>query len=269
MSCPTVVLRRAQRVWPGAARPGQAGPIAALLALTLWASPVLAERVLTEFWPELDVFVKLDERSRLFLLGALTRAAETGTSTESTLGAHYDWFPSGLPASLLAVAPGLEGQWSIWTRIGYQHIAAWNKARPAENRVLFEATLRSEPLSQAVRIANRVRVDLREVDGQGSWRFRNRTRIERTWSLRDDGAASASLLSMLPPGALSAVTPYGMIEFFWDRREAAWSRRFLQLGAEFEMAGNRSLDVYFARQDDLRQTGSTLWISGVSLTLRY
>jgi hypothetical protein len=243
--------------------------IAALLSLTLWASPALAERVLTEFWPELDVFVKLDDHSRLFLLGALTRAAETGTSTESTLGAHYDWFPSGLPAPLLAVAPGMKGQWSIWTRVGYQHIAAWNTTRPAENRVLFEATLRSEPMWQALRIANRARVDLRSVDGTGSWRFRNRTRIERTWSLRDEGAASASMLSMLPPGTLSAVTPYAMLEFFWDRREAAWSRRFLQIGAEFEMAGNRSLDLYFARQDDLRQTGSTLWISGVALTLRY
>lgn len=269
MPVPTVLPRRAQRVGPSARRPGRAAAIAALLSLTLWASPALAERVLTEFWPELDVFVKLDDHSRLFLLGALTRAAETGTSTESTLGAHYDWFPSGLPAPLLAVAPGMTGQWSIWTRVGYQHIAAWNTTRPAENRVLFEATLRSEPMWQAVRIANRARVDLRSVDGTGSWRFRNRTRIERTWSLRDEGAASTSMLSMLPPGTLSAVTPYAMLEFFWDRREAAWSRRFLQIGAEFEMAGNRSLDLYFARQDDLRQTGSTLWISGVSLTLRY
>jgi hypothetical protein len=243
---------------------------AALLALALAATPAAgAERTLTELWPELDVFVKLDDSRRLFLLGALTRAAETGTSTESTLGVHLDWFPAGLPTRLLEIAPGMAGRWSVWTRIGYQHVAAWNRTRPSEERLLLEATLRSEPLWFDVRVANRARIDLRAVGDETSWRFRNRFRVERSWTLREPNNPTAAVLSMLPPGILSAVTPYAMLEYFWDARVGAWSRRFEQIGAEFDMAGERSIDLYLARQDDLRETGSKLWIGGISLTLRY
>lgn len=242
----------------------------ALLWAALAAGPVpAAERTLTEFWPELDVFVKRDETTRLFLLAALTRAAETGTSTEGTVGVHLDWFPAGLPRPLQEVAPGLAERWSLWTRIGYQHITTWNRSGPAEERLIAEATLRSEPLWQGVQLANRVRVDLRAIGDDTSWRFRNRTRIERTWSLRGGDGLTDRALSWLPSGTLAAVTPYAMIEFFRDTAPGVWSRRFQQVGAEFELAGNRAIDVYLARQDDLRRAGSTLWIGGVALTLRY
>jgi hypothetical protein len=259
---------------PHRSSPARATALAALaalgLALAFAPAPArAAERTLTEFWPELDVFVKLTDSTRLFLLGTVTRAAETGTSTEGTLGAHLDWFPAGLPSRLLEIAPGMEGRWSIWTRIGYQHIDAWNSTTPSEDRGVLEATLRSEPLWQAIRFANRSRLDLRAVGGETSWRYRNRSRVERTWTLRGDDARTDALLSYLPPGVLSAATPYWMVEFFWDSRESAWSRRFQQFGIEFEMARDRTLDVFLARQDDLRQAGSKLQIGGVALTLRF
>lgn len=242
----------------------------AFAALAAAVQPAAAaERTLTEFWPELDVFVKRDEQTRLFLLAAITRAAETGTSTEGTLGVHLDWFPAGLPRPLLELAPGLAERWSLWTRVGVQHIAAWNSGGPAEERLIGEATLRSEPLWRGVKLANRVRVDLRAIGDDTSWRFRNRTRIERTWSLRGGDGPTSQALAWLPPGTLGAVTPYAMVEYFRDMSPGNWSRRFQQYGAEFELAGDRAIDVYLARQDALRGTGSTLWIGGVSLTLRY
>ncbi|MEI7446277.1 MAG: hypothetical protein WCK28_15405 [Burkholderiales bacterium] len=241
-----------------------------LLSGMLAAGPApAAERTLTEFWPELDVFVKRDETTRLFLLAALTRAAETGTSTEGTLGVHLDWFPAGLPRPLLEVAPGLAERWSLWTRVGYQHLSAWNAAGRSENRLVAEATLRSEPLWLGLQFANRVRVDLRAVGDDTSWRFRNRTRIERTWPLRGDDGLVSGMLGGLPPGTLAAVTPYAMVEFFRDGPSGVWSRRFEQFGSEFELAGNRAIDLYLGRQDDLRGTGARLWIGGVALTLRY
>jgi hypothetical protein len=240
------------------------------VALALCVVPARAvERTVSEFWPELDVFVKLGDRTRLFLLGTFTRAAETGTSTEGTLGAHLDWFPAGLPTRLLEIAPGMEGRWSLWTRIGYQHVNAWNSATPSEDRGVLEATLRSEPLWQSIRLANRSRLDLRAVGGETSWRYRNRSRIERTWALRGDDARTDALLSYLPPGMFSAATPYWMIEFFWDSRDGAWSRRYQQFGLEFEMARERTIDVFLARQDDLRLAGSKILVSGVALTLRF
>jgi hypothetical protein len=243
---------------------------AALLALAVASAPAAAvESTLNEFWPELDVFVRLDERTRLFLLAAITRAAETGTSTERTLGAHLDWFPAGLPPRLLEIAPGMEGRWSVWTRVGYNHISTTSATSSSEERLLVEATLRSEPLWGGVRLANRSRVDLRWVGDDSSWRYRNRSRIERTWLLRERGGPIDTLLSPLPPGLFSAATPYAMLEFFWDRSRAEWSRRFSQIGVEFDLAADRTIEVYIARQDDLRQAGSTLRVGGVALTLRF
>jgi hypothetical protein len=259
---------------PHGSSPARATALAArgvlALALLLGVAPSRAgERTLSEFWPELDVFVKLGEQTRLFLLGTVTRAAETGTSTEGTLGAHLDWFPAGLPSRLLEIAPGMEGRWSLWTRIGYQHINTWNSTTPSEDRAVLEATLRSEPLWRAIRIANRSRLDLRASGGETSWRYRNRSRIERTWTLRGADARTDALLSYLPAGMLAAATPYGMIEFFWDSRDAAWSRRYAQLGVEFELARDRTIDLFVARQDDLRLTGSKIHVGGVALTLRF
>ena len=240
------------------------------LALLLGVAPSrAAELTLSEFWPELDVFVKLGEETRLFLLATVTRAAETGVSTEGTLGAHLDWFPAGLPSRLLEIAPGMEGRWSLWTRIGYQHINAWNSTTPSEDRAVLEATLRSEPLWQAIRVANRSRLDLRASGGETSWRYRNRSRIERTWALRGADARTDALLSYLPAGTLAAATPYWMLEFFWDSRDAAWSRRYQQIGVEFDLAGERTIDVFVARQDDLRLNGSKIHVGGVALTLRF
>jgi hypothetical protein len=87
--------------------------------------------------------------------------------------------------------------------------------------------------------------------------------------LHGDDTAVSHALGWLPHCTLAAVTPYAMIEFFRDGAAGVWSRRFEQFGAEFELAGNRAIDLYVARQDDLRGTGARLWIGGVALTLRY
>jgi hypothetical protein len=68
---------------------------------------------------------------------------------------------------------------------------------------------------------------------------------------------------------VTAATPYGMAEFHWDSRYSAWSRRFFQVGVEFELARDRSVDVYLATQDDRRTAGSELRALGVALTFRY
>ena len=240
------------------------------LGLALWATPARAvERDLNEVWPELNVFVQLDERSRLMLLGALTRAAESGTSTEGTLGVHYDWFPQGLPARLVTMAPRLQDDWSIWTRVGYQRIEVWNTSGTTEHRLLAEATLRSEPLWQSIKLANRMRFDFRFIDRDESWRFRNRFRIERSWTLGEKGSVLDRMVSGLLPDAVSAVTPYAMLEFFWDSRESDWTRRLSQIGLEFETQDNQGLDLYLGRQDDVRRAGSTVRILGIAYTIRF
>lgn len=225
------------------------------------------ERTLNEVWPEVDVYVRLDEHWRAMAFGAVTRAADTGISTETVLGVSLDYFASELPPAWVSRFPGIEQYWGVMTRIGYNHVIASNPAGPGEDRVVLEATLRSKPLWRDVVLANRSRLDLRWIEGDFSWRGRNRTRIERTWALPAFGAGS--ILEGPVRQSFRSATPYLMAEFFWDSRYAQWSREYYQAGVEFETARNRSIDVFFARQNDVRASGARLTAAGISMTFRY
>lgn len=45
----------------------------------------------TELWPEVDVYVAVNEKVRLFFLFTITRAKETRENTEGQFGAHIDY----------------------------------------------------------------------------------------------------------------------------------------------------------------------------------
>jgi hypothetical protein len=241
---------------------------AALGAAVVAAAPAGAlERTLTEVWPEIDVYYRLDEHWRATAFGAVTRAADTGVSTETVFGVSLDYFPTELPPAWVRTFPGVEQYWGLMTRLGYNHVAASNPSGPGEERGVVEATLRSRPLWREVVVANRSRVDLRWIDGDYSWRGRNRTRIERTWALP---VIEGMPFADRPIGrTFRSATPYLMAEFFWDSRYAQWSRRYYQLGVELETSRNRSIEFFVARQYDIRASGAQLTAAGITLSFRY
>ena len=67
----------------------------------MFALPAAAqEETAYETWPEVDAFVKLNENSRLFFLGAGTKVKEQGYS-DGALGVHLDIFTSPVLKSRL------------------------------------------------------------------------------------------------------------------------------------------------------------------------
>jgi hypothetical protein len=235
----------------------------------LWSTPGRAvERTVNEVWPEIDVYIRLDEHWRVALTGAVTRAAETGVSTETVLGVNLDYFHTALPPAWVRVFPGVEQFWGFTTRIGYNRVIATNPSGPPEDRGVLEATVRSKPLWFDIVLANRNRLDLRLIDDEYSWRGRNRTRIERTWT------PPAWIAASRKEGAggwrpFRSLTPYTMAEFFWDSRTADWSREVYQLGVEFETPRGHSVDLFVVRQYDTRTAGARLTAAGIAVSLRY
>ena len=69
--------------------------LAILCNTCLFASMATAQQSSNEIRPEVDTFVKLNEQTRLFLLGSGTRTKEQGYS-DGTLGVHLDLFTSPL-----------------------------------------------------------------------------------------------------------------------------------------------------------------------------
>jgi hypothetical protein len=243
---------------------------AALLAgvTVLTVAPAAAlERTLNEVWPEIDIYIRLDEHWRAMLMAGISRAADTGISTETTFGVNVDYIYTALPPAWSKTFPGVEQYWGLTTRLGYHHVAATNPAGPSEDRGVLEATVRSKPVWLGLVLANRVRADLRFVGSDFSWRGRNRIRVERSWALPLLATPAAAQRTVWR--VWRSATPYLMAELFWDSRFSAWSREYYQGGVEFETRNGHSIDLFLARQYDDRVQGARITVGGIGLSLRY
>lgn len=114
-----------------------------------------------------------------------------------------------------------------------------------EHRLILEATGRFE-LPADVWLVNRVRVDLRDVDGVISERFRYRLGIEKEFTVQG-----------------LTLVPNAQVEFFYDTRFNDWSRQRYQAGVEIGLTGNIRLEPYLAYEKDVRPTTTDLVRAGL------
>jgi hypothetical protein len=93
-------------------------------------------------------------------------------------------------------------------------------ARAGETRTVLLPELNAYvPLPWEIWLVNRGRLDLRDVDGEFSVRFRYRLGLEREITVRD-----------------RTVIPYAQAEVFYDTHYGARSRERYQVGVEIELS---------------------------------
>lgn len=205
-----------------------------------------------ELWSEVDVYAGLSPSSRLFFLASVTRAEEVDYR-EASVGAHVDFFLKPILRPGLRHTPDVDKRRYLSFRLGYRYAQALGEDADSyrEHRPLAEATGRVY-LPGNVVFLNRSRFDARRVNGEWSWRYRNRSRIEReipAWS--------------------RALNPYVMVEFYYDSRHDAWIRERYFAGMEWPLGRKAALDTYFVRQDDSRSSPAHVNAFGVALNLFY
>jgi hypothetical protein len=192
-----------------------------------------------EVWPELDVWVQLSPDWKLFFPLAVSRAREVDY-TEALVGAHVDYrFSHHLSARV-----GYRFLWAP-SEIGDENVYT-------EHRGVAEVTARAYP-GLGIVLLDRNRLDLRDIDGEFSWRYRNRPRIERTFPLTRD----------------RSVNPYAMVEIGYDSRFDVFNRVRLQVGAEYQFSRRLMLDTYFLRQWDDYSSVPRLYALGLAFNLMY
>jgi hypothetical protein len=222
-----------------------------LLAFLL-AAPLSAQEDDTrwEWWPEVDAYVSLSDQFRLYLLAttARNRAEDFG---EGMLGAHLDLFLKPIGRPWLLRTPNVVKHHYLTFRAGYRYAWDLNDSSHQEHRGLLEATFRYLPIARFV-FVNRSRLDLRDVNGEQSWRYRNRSRLERDLRL---GSRVA--------------TPYVMAEFFYDNRYDEWNRQRYFVGIEWPIGAASILDSYYCRQDDSRSSIAHVNAVGLALNLYF
>ena len=203
-----------------------------------------------EFWPEVDVYVNLTSKLRLFVLGTVSKSVEDGellrgNTSEAQFGIHLDYIRN----KHLTIRTG----YRFGTSIG-------DDDQFKEHRLLSEQVLRKET-RWGLAISDRNREDFRFLNGDFSFRYRNRVTVEREFQVRN-----------------RAFIPYASAEAFFDTRYNVWNKFRFAMGAQIELRpGPFSkiplpkhqpiLDIYYARQHDTRS--DTPYVNAIGAALSF
>ncbi len=189
-----------------------------------------------EFWPEGQLFVGLESRTRLFLDAANVKGKE---SDQASLDAA-----AYLDISLLPLGPRRRHavrseDWQrnryFWARVGYDRIFKITDAEGAsvaEDRGIL-SLWGKVPLPGNVWLENRARADLRWIGAEYSTRYRWRMEATREFVVRDH-----------------PLVPYLNVEWFYDMRYEAWARTLYQAGFEFTVSPHFRFELNLSQQTD-------------------
>jgi len=190
-----------------------------------------------EFWPEIDVYITVKPKVRLYLTGTVSKSVEDGElrnaqGYEGQIGVHVDYIPNK----------------HVILRTGYRYgTSVGSNSEPfKEHRFLTEQTLR-KLLPRDLLLSDRNREDFRFVNGDFSFRYRNRVTLEREFHLFKG----------------RTITPYVSGEIFYDTRYNTWNRNRFAVGVQQSLRRGPLqkmllpkrqviLDLYFMRQNDSR-----------------
>lgn len=207
-----------------------------------------------QLWPEIDVFINLKPKVRLNLLGTVSRSVEDGEfrnseAYEAQIGAHIDYIPNE----------------HVILRAGYRFgSSVGSDSDPfKEHRFLTEQTLRTS-LPGGLLLSDRNREDFRFVNGDFSFRYRNRVTVEREIHL----------------SGKRSITPYVSGEVFYDTRYGVWNRNRYSVGVQTSLRRGPVLktllpkrqiilDLYFMRQNDSRSDTPHVNALGAALSFYF
>ena len=209
-----------------------------------------------EFWPEINAYVGLGERSRLMFSAAGTRAME-GAVDNRILSVQDAQFTLNLDYTL---APILrrdvpQAEWSknrlLWARLGYEYGTSTSSGADSfrSNTGIVELNARY-PMEGTLWLTSRLRVDFRDINGEASQRYRVRV-----------GAEWDAVVFEHP------IAPYASVETLYDTRYDKWSRVTLKAGLETPIGGDWRIEPYLALQlnkpdDELKR------VLGLGLTFK-
>jgi hypothetical protein len=202
-----------------------------------------------ESWPEAQLFIKVNPRTRVFLNAAYAEGKESDERSLDT--AAY------LDVSFLPVGPRRrrafkDADWQrgryFWARVGYDRVYKATEedgSSAAEDRGIL-SLWGKVPLPGGVWLENRARVDLRWIGGEYSTRYRLRVEATREFNV-----------------AGHAVVPYLNVEWFYDTRYDGWARTLYQAGPEVTVNKHFRFEIFLAQQTDTLPSKSRLNAFGV------
>jgi len=201
-----------------------------------------------ESWPEAQLFVGLNPRTRAFLNAAYAKGKESDVQSLDT-AAYLDisFLPIGPRRRRSVLTEDWQRNRYLWARIGYDRVfktVEGSRSDPEDRGIL--SLWGKYPLPADVWLEGRARADLRWMGGDYSTRYRLRLEATREFTV-----------------LRHAVTPYFNVEWFYDTRYDGWARTLYQVGPEVTVSRHFRFELFLARQTDHLPSASSLNAFGV------
>ena len=102
------------------------------------------------------------------------------------------------------------------------------------------------------KLSNRNLIERRYIEGERSFRYRNRPALEREFTVRD-----------------KKFNAYILDEAYYDSRVRTWRFNRVYIGAEHDLNKRLSAEVYYFRQNGKTDFSPDLHVIGTQLTVRF
>jgi len=218
--------------------------------VALFVPSAQAQTQTYQTWPEIDTYIKLNQNFRLYFIA--TQTIENGQGRDAEIGPNLDFFFMPLFKKNRGVIfqPDQAKSRLFLLRAGYHYLPSTNG--PTEHRGVLEVTGRY-PLKSGLLFSDRNRHEFRFINGEFSWRYRNRLSMERTVSIRS-----------------YHFTPYVCGEVYFDSNYGKWSRTSEDLGAAFPIRKHTEIAPYYEHQYDTSKSPNRHTNAlGISLNLYF
>jgi hypothetical protein len=201
----------------------------ALLVL-LRCSPTRAQTSVTEFFPEIDAYYKLNSNIRFVFQAKDTR--EGGDPTQAEIGPSIEFYLKPLIKLKDVTKFDLDDSKArpLVLSIGYRYVPS--PGQPTVQRLEPVATFHL-PSPGRMLISDRNRFDLDWSNGNFTWRYRNRLTLERRLTIHSYHPA-----------------PYASAEVFYESKFAKLSTTAVYAGCIFPLAKHFELDPYYEHENN-------------------
>ena len=207
-----------------------------VLIVIFAATPLPAQETENQFWPEVDVFVRLSGKTRFFLVGSATRNRDINAFSDGQLGGYLDFyvFPLFLGKDRRVGRRDKDESRTRSLMIGAGYLldrtAPENRDRSIVHMPTIEAHMRMEAPGKIL-LSDRNRSDFRIVNGDYRPRYRNRIKGERPFTI----------------GRVD-LNPYSSFEVFYDWHSKRVDRLRYSAGMEWTLTRHVTLEGYYMRQ---------------------
>jgi Protein of unknown function (DUF2490) len=235
VSAPKTARSASRRPWSAAGRRRLAAVYAVAVVLAV-AGAAEAQDVSTQFWPELDTFVRLNDDMRVYVPASKTRVGTENSGQDGTVGIYLDYYALPLADLGLTGSANAPRARRLLLRVGYGFTAG-DDGQPATNTLTAEATGRIH-LPGEILLSDRNRFDLNFIGDDFDPRYRNRLRLERNVDI-----------------GKTTVVAYAYGELFYDFDQGSLFRTRGTAGFEVHVWDRFVPEVYFQRDFNKGSSG--------------